>query len=448
MPDSGTVYNSTNTLKAGHLEPGSASLETPRASAVQDSIHCIRNSSAAPGNVAKAGRKPVLGLFVMIDAMGWEIVRNDSFGKDFAPTRKRLESVFGYSSTCVPSILSGRWPDEHRNWCYFVHSPKDSPFGRLRWLRWLPKAVTSRRIFRRWLTKLVRSSLSFRGYFDLYNIPFQQIDRYDFTEKKSPLQPGGMNSGENIFDFLVAQKTPYFVSDPAKSEDQNRIALAAQLREGDVDFAFMYWPGLDGLLHRVGNDSPEIPAKLRTYEQWIRDLLAIAGDRYEEVELFVFSDHGMANCDEHLDLMPRIEALPLTIEQDYSVVYDSTMARFWFFNDRARQLICAELNRIPEGRILPDAELADLRTLFQDRYFGELIFLVREGVLITPSHMGERPIRAMHGYHPAEKHSYATLMTNQPEVPQEITAIPHICQLMKRAALKASRLNTQKTNLS
>jgi hypothetical protein len=315
-------------------------------------------------------------------------------------------------------------------------------------LRWLPKAVTSRRIFRRWLTKLVRSSLSFRGYFDLYNIPFQQIDRYDFTEKKSPLQPGGMNSGDNIFDFLVAQKTPYFVSDPAKSEDQNRNALAAQLRQGDVDFAFMYWPGLDGLLHRVGNDSPEIPAKLRTYEQWIRELLVIARERYDEVELFVFSDHGMANCDEHLDLMTRIEALPLKIERDYSVVYDSTMARFWFFNDRARQLISAELNRVPEGRILPDAELADLRTLFQDRYFGELIFLVREGVLITPSHMGERPIRAMHGYHPAEKHSYATLMTNQPEIPQEITAIPHICQLMKRAALKASRLNTQKPNLS
>ena len=63
--------------------------------------------------------KPVLGLFVMIDAMGWEILRNDSFGQDFAPTRKRLDSVFGYSATCVPSILSGHWPVEHRNWCYF-----------------------------------------------------------------------------------------------------------------------------------------------------------------------------------------------------------------------------------------------------------------------------------------------------------------------------------------
>ncbi len=377
----------------------------------------------------------------MIDAMGWEILRNDSFGKDFAPTRKRLDSVFGYSSTCVPSILSGRWPDEHRNWCYFVHDPENSPFRFLRPLRWLPKAITSRRIFRRWLTKAVRLRLGFRGYFDLYNIPFQHIHRYDFTEKKSPLQPGGMNRGENIFDHLVANGTPYFVSDPARTEEQNRDALTAELRRGSVDFGFMYWPGLDGLLHRVGNDSPEIPARLRVYEQWIRDLLVTARERYTEVELYVFSDHGMANCDEHLDLMSRIEALPVEMGRDYAVVYDSTMARFWFFNDRAREQVTAALQDVPQGRIIPDQELESLRALFPDRQFGELIFLVREGVLIVPSHMGERPIRAMHGYHPSEKHSYAALLTNQPEIPAGITAIPHIGDLMKRTASPARELN-------
>jgi hypothetical protein len=386
--------------------------------------------------------KRILPLFIMIDAMGWEILRHDAFGEDFAPNRKRLESVFGYSSTCVPSILSGRWPVEHRNWCYFVHDPARSPFRSLRPLRWLPKAVTSRRLFRRWLTRFVKVRLSFRGYFDLYNIPFRHIHNYDFTEKKSPLQPGGMNRGENIFDLLVAQGTPYFVSDPARSEEQNRDALATALRAGKVDFAFMYWPGLDGLLHRVGNDSPEIPARLRIYEQWIRQLLAAAGNQYAEVRLYVFSDHGMANCDEHLDLMARIDTLPVAMERDYAVVYDSTMARFWFFNDRARQIITAELQRVPQGRIVPDAELERLHTLFPDRYFGELIFLAREGVLIVPSHMGVRPIRAMHGYHPSDKHSFAALLTNQPEIPDEVTAIPHIGDLMKCAALRAKELNT------
>src|SRR5690348_11263354 len=123
--------------------------------------------------------KSVLPLFIMIDACGWEIVKNDPFAREFAPNRKRLESVFGYSSACIPSIVSGSWPVDHRNWCYFVYDPANSPFRCLRPLRWLPRALTSRRIVRRWLTKLVKVRLNFRGYFDLYNIPFKYISLFD-----------------------------------------------------------------------------------------------------------------------------------------------------------------------------------------------------------------------------------------------------------------------------
>jgi hypothetical protein len=146
--------------------------------------------------------KPVLPLFIFIDACGWEIIKSDPFVTAVAPNRKKLTSVFGYSSACVPSILSGAWPIEHRNWSYFVYDPRNSPFKTLRPLRWLPARLTGRRIFRRWLSRFMKERLNFRGYFDLYNMPFKQISLYDFTEKKSPLQPGGMNRGTNIFDFL------------------------------------------------------------------------------------------------------------------------------------------------------------------------------------------------------------------------------------------------------
>lgn len=381
--------------------------------------------------------KEVLPLFIMIDACGWEIIRNDPFARGFAPHRSKLQSVFGYSSACVPSILSGRWPEEHRNWCYFVYDPKNSPFRPLRPLRWLPRALTSRRVARRLLARMLKKRLNFRGYFDLYNIPFEHIHLYDFTEKKSPLRPGGMNRGPNIFDFLTRRHIPYFVSDPERTEEENAAALVEQIQARAIDFAFMYWPGLDGLLHACGNDSPRIGAALRQYEARIQNLLNVARREYREVRLYVFSDHGMANCDEHLDLRSRIEALPLRMGEDYAVVYDSTMARFWFFNERARGAVTEALGKEPQGRIVPDAELAELRAFFEDRYFGELIFLAREGVLIVPSHMGERPIRAMHGYHPSEKHSCAALMTNQPELPVQVAAIPEIFGLMTHEAERA-----------
>src|SRR4029078_6533394 len=138
----------------------------------------------------------------------------------------------------------------------------------------------------------------------------------------------------------------------------------------------------------------------------------------------------MANCDELLDLRSKIESLPVRAAKDYAVVYDSTMARFWFFHDRARQQIITCLNQVPQGRIVPDSELKKMHALFPDRYFGQLIFLVKEGVLIVPSHMGEKPIRAMHGYHPTDQQSYAALCTNQASIPEEISAIPDIFRLM------------------
>ena len=386
-------------------------------------------------------KKPILPLFIMVDACGWEIIRNDSFGQSFAPHRRKMNSVFGYSSTCVPSILSGRWPDEHRNWCYFVYDPANSPFRSLRPLRFLPQKITSRRIFRRLLTKLVKVQLKFRGYFDLYNIPFKYISLFDFTEKKSPLQPKGMNRGPNIFDFLTENSIRYFVSDPLIPEEDNRDELIRQIKEQEIDFSFMYWAGLDGLLHQVGNLSDEVPKKLRVYEEWIEKILESAKENYEEVRLYVFSDHGMANCDEYLDLRAKIDALPIKMAEDYAVVYDSTMARFWFFNDQAREEITACLNGVPQGRIVPNEELKEMRTYFEDGYFGEIIFLVKEGVLIVPSHMGERPIRAMHGYHPTDKHTYASLLSNSDQIPENVTAIPHIFNLMTRDAKEAKAQN-------
>jgi hypothetical protein len=385
--------------------------------------------------------KATLPLFVFVDACGWEIIQDQPFLKSLAPHRRKLTSVFGYSSACIPSILSGRWPADHRNWSYFVYDPGNSPFRGLRPLAWLPTRITSRRIVRRLLSRIVKRTLSFRGYFDLYNLPFKHLGLFDFSEKKNPLEPGGLNRGPNIFDHLQTAGIPYHVSDPRLEEAANLDALMDAIGEEAIDFAFLYWPGLDGLLHSVGNDSPEVPKRLADYQSRIERLVAFAREHYQDVRLYVFSDHGMANCDRLLDLRGIIEQLPYRMPRDYAVVYDSTMARFWFFTEAAREAVARQLEAVSEGRIIPDTELKELGAFFPDRYFGELIFLVNEGVLIVPSHMGERPIRGMHGYHPREKHSFAALCSNQEAIPEGITAIPHMYQLMVRESKEAYAAN-------
>src|SRR5205809_806288 len=84
--------------------------------------------------------------------------------------------------------------------------------------------------------EFVKVQLNFRGYFDLYNMPFKYLPLFDFTEKKSPLQPGGMNRGANIFDFLEVRSIPYHVSNPVMAEAENLAALTTEIEAERIDF--------------------------------------------------------------------------------------------------------------------------------------------------------------------------------------------------------------------
>jgi len=208
--------------------------------------------------------KAILPLFVFIDACGWEIIKNDPFGRKFAPRRKRLTSVFGYSSTCVPSILSGQWPAQHRNWSYFVYDPANSPFKALRRLRWLPRAITSRRIFRRWLPNSSRRNSTSAATSTSTN-SFEYISLYELQRKEEPaLQPGGMNRGPNIFDYLEKNRIAYHVSAPRFGRRKKiSSALMSEIDAERIDFRVSLWPGLDGLLHREAESIPGGAGKLR-----------------------------------------------------------------------------------------------------------------------------------------------------------------------------------------
>jgi hypothetical protein len=369
-----------------------------------------------------------ISIVVFIDALGWEVLKGRRFMESELPFRRKLRSVFGFSSACIPSILTGLMPRDHRHWSFFYYSPSTSPFKPLRLLGLLPAALVDRGRVRNLISKLIKRLYSYTGYFQLYNIPFAHVDKFDYCEKSDLFLPGGMNRGENIFDHLQRAGIPYHVSDWRDSEENNLQALKADLEKQEVSFALLYMASMDALLHEVGKESPKVDEKLAWYERQLNDILRCAGEHYEEVRLFICSDHGMATVHTHVDLMSQVEALGLTFGHDYTATYDSTMGRFWFHNDRAREQITRLLEQVPEGRILPREELAELGCDFEGDQYGELIFLMNAGVLIVPSHMGVTPITGMHGYHPNDADSDACLLSNTepPDDPKAITDVFHL----------------------
>jgi hypothetical protein len=371
-------------------------------------------------------RQDTLALFVFVDALGWELVQKYGFLTKLAPTRTRLETVLGYSCTCDPTILTGCLPQEHGHFSFFAYAPERSPFPKslCRLLGLLPRALSSRARVRNKISQWVGNRLGTTGYFNLYAVPFHRLPEFDYTERRDLYQPGGINGGQvTLFDELRAAKIPHFISDWRKDDASNVAALAQALKQEKPRVAYLYLAGLDGILHAEGTQSEAVTAKLRWYEEKLTELVENAREHYADVRLHLFSDHGMHEVTHTCNLMARIEGLGLEWGKDYAAVYDSTMARFWFLSERAKTAIPEALAQECSGRVLSPSELNAFGCDFADQRYGQLFFLLNPGILLCPSFMGERPIKGMHGYDPADPNSAASYLSNVtvPVLPQHLT---------------------------
>ncbi len=108
---------------------------------------------------------------------------------------------------------------------------------------------------------------------------------------------------------------------------------------------------------------------------------------------------GMAPVTGYLDVMKLLKRLPLSPGKDYLAFLDSTMARFWFFNDKAKTRIKEEFSQIEQGRFLTPNDLHRFHIDKLGKEHGEAIFVVDEGIGIHPDffHRCRRP-KGLHGY--------------------------------------------------
>ncbi len=364
-----------------------------------------------PGTDKQVGK--TLSLFVFIDALGWELAKQYSFLDDLLPRRSPLDTIFGYSSTCEPTILTGKMPRDHGHFAFFTRANGRTPFRHYWIFRIIPRFITGRGRVRSYMSKWLKRIHGITGYFQIYNMPFEHLHRFDYTEKRDMFEPGGINGQlPTIFDYLAERQIPIHRSDWRKSEQENLDSAKRALAKGEARFAYVYLASLDADLHNEGKRGESVRKKLHWYEQEIRNLFEIARAEYDDVRLFVYSDHGMTETISTVSLMDRIESLGLRFGKDYLAVYDSTMARFWFEDASARAAITDALEQEPHGHILTQEELAAWGCDFPDNRFGELFFLLDPGHLLCPSFMGEKPLAGMHGYDPGHEDSVAAFMTN------------------------------------
>jgi hypothetical protein len=362
-----------------------------------------------------------VSIFVFIDALGWEIVKDIPFLDGEAVVKRPLGTVFGYSSTCDPTIITGAAPRDHGHFSFFVYDPPRSPFRPLGALGLLPKSIVDRGRVRHWISRLVGGAYGYTGYFQLYAIPFDKARLFDYTEKRDIYLEGGINGGQpSVFVLLDRAGIPFFRSDWRKGDARALADAQAALSSGKPRLAYVYLAAMDAVLHADGSGSARARDMIRDYDLSLRRLLETARGSYDEVRLFAFSDHGMTDTVGLCPLMERIESTGLRFGVDYAAVYDSTMARFWFLKPGAEQRVREALAGERRGRILDDGTLRAWGIDFPGKRYGELFFLLDPGVLLCPSFMGAKPMAGMHGYAPDDAGSVASFFSTVP-----LEAPPH-----------------------
>ena len=345
-------------------------------------------------------------VFIIIDALGYQLCRKYDFSPSGLPAVKKLRTVPGFSQSALTSIFTGCYPDEHGLWMMYSFSREQSP---LKWLSILPDGVSAGR---RWLRRLIdwklRRADGIKSYYSLYSVPGKILSLIDFPARRNIFIPGNDDRPRSFLDELYSRGRKIFIRDYHTPEKDSFSHLKNAVGEGRFDFYLLYTAGLDAALHKHGTDSVEIENHLRWYRRELEEVLSAGGD----MNMVVMGDHGMCDVTGWFDLMSRVEELDLRIPEDYIPFYDATMARFRIFSDHAGRELEKLLGEINEGYLLQESDRRELRIDFQDNIFGDIIYLMREGTIINPSYMGDSPVRGMHGFHPDAECMYSALFTD------------------------------------
>jgi len=371
-----------------------------------------------------------LSIYVLVDALGWEILRGRPFLDDLLVERRWLTTILGYSSGAIPTLLSGMTPNQHGHWNLIYRDPEHSPFRWTRPLAALPRPLVENRVSRRALKMVARRLSGYRGYFSLYDYPVAHLAEFDLTEKRDIYQPGGLDR-PSIFDDMRQAGVPYECYTYHAHTDAQILDLApGRAARSDARVLFLYLSGLDHHLHFHVHEPDSVTAMLAWYEAGLRRVWEAATRARRDVRLFVFSDHGMTPIRWTYDLRRDVQALGLRVQTDYLPAYDSTMARFWVWNEQARHALTGLLTDHPCGRLLGPAELQRLGVWFEDGRYYHLLFLLKPGMLLSPSDMGTVRFAGMHGYHPSEPTADAVLLATG-AVDRAVEHITHVRGVMR-----------------
>lgn len=314
----------------------------------------------------------------------------------------RVKTVPGFTQEAT--MMTGKEPNETGYFTWYRYAPDRSPFIWVRPLGFL-KHMRKLRIYYaikvaiREITQLITG----KEYPDPGFIPLDILPLFENVSATLP------NHLPNLSSLCRLSKRSCFEQTSTRGfmrskrcSELFRPVIKSIGSSRPYDLYLVHVGELDGLGHRYGPHPELFQDSLREIDAWVHGTFGSATKRKLALNLIIVSDHGMFDVKDTVDIERKLELIPLKVPEDYLYFLDSTIARFWFFNAKAKRLVEEILSTVPNGHILSQQEKEKLKIDFKlDNFYGELLFWVDKGYMIFPNFfqsITQDKTSGMHGY--------------------------------------------------
>ncbi|MEA3249113.1 MAG: alkaline phosphatase family protein [Patescibacteria group bacterium] len=350
-------------------------------------------------------------LFVLIDAFRWDYLTLEDAPTIFELTKnsvyvKKLKSSSGFTQRST--IFTGAMPDEHGNYTMYVYDPKTSPFRMLKpftgILKYLKPGSFLYRVTRKFINQLPKLTAD---YAPPGRIPFELLPLISVVEDMTPIHEKGTLPLESLFDTMREANVPFdYHMAPVSGHDEPTMQeVLAEIDRGGQVF-FVQFSDTDGKVHEAGVASETRHRVVREVDERVRKLKEAMEKKFGDPWIVICGDHGMVDCTEYIDIWGMVERHGsengLENGRDYLLFLDSTLARFWFFNEKARTVLkpFLEEHLRDKGEWIDEEYMRSQHIPKNDAWHGEMIWKadVRVGIFPDYFHGPDDRYIGMHGF--------------------------------------------------
>ena len=370
-----------------------------------------------------------LNIFIYVDALPL-----DSINEELTPFLYKLkaeselfvlDNILGYSFAIQSTLLSGKMPSETGHWMPYFRFPNK---------RSLIKVLSS-----------IGRKIDFNQ-----KLPFPlKILRWGFMEKLV-LETGAKTSGIpwklidefcmypyyymnelSFFDEFKRELHEHWGTDleyfgpPIHKNPVNetvlflKTLLNPQNGSSTDKLIIVYIDTLDALGHNHGVNSVTWKNAVVTVDKKLQLLYNLLKNNFSDFKLQIFSDHGMSEIKQTIDILSYLHVNGVNLGTDAVVFVDATLVMVWVEDKSRKPLILSLFRKLGQDKVVVfdrelDSEvLQKYGVLFDDCLYGDIIVQTKPGYMFFPNFYSDlAPFKATHGFLPEEKDQLSFLISS------------------------------------